>query len=113
RLQLVERREAVARVCVAELVDEPGVAVEGAHVRPQSPREENRADREVLPGGSRRYLAHLHVRTAYEPRLRTHRGGCLNAPARRGGAARLPPRKGASRGRGQRTGSGRNDGDPR
>ena len=59
--ELVERREPVAVVCVAELVHEPCVAVERADMRTQRTREEHRADREVLAGGTRCDLGELHV----------------------------------------------------
>jgi hypothetical protein len=61
RLQLVERREAVAFVRVAELVDESRVAVKSADVRAQRTREENRPDGEVLAGCAGCDLGELHA----------------------------------------------------
>src|SRR4051794_1739334 len=48
RVQLAERFEPVAVVAVTELVDEPGIAIQGADVRAQRAREEHGADGEVL-----------------------------------------------------------------
>jgi hypothetical protein len=59
-LELVERREPVALVGVAELVDEPRVAIEGTDMRAQRAREENRADGEVLARGALSDLGKLH-----------------------------------------------------
>jgi len=59
-LELVEGREPVALVCVAELVHEPRVAIERAHMPAQAAREEDRADREVLAGGAGGNLGNLH-----------------------------------------------------
>ena len=60
-LELVERLEPVALVRVAELVDEPRVAVQRADVRPQRAGEEHRADGEVLAGGAGCDLGELHA----------------------------------------------------
>ena len=79
-LELVERCEPVTRVGVAELVDEARVAVERTDVRTQRPREEDRADREVLAGGPRCDLGELP--------MSLHVGhSCLNGRVG-GGAAR-------------------------
>jgi hypothetical protein len=59
-LQLVERGEPVPRIGVAELVDEPRVAVKSTDVWPQLTREEDRPDGEVLAGGARCDLGELH-----------------------------------------------------
>ena len=59
-------REPVALGLVAEDVDEPREAVDGAQVRPQRPREEQRGDREVLgprAGGDRARGGGVHAST--------------------------------------------------
>jgi len=81
-LELVERGETVTVVCVAQLVHEPRVAVEGPDVRAQRAREENGADREVLTGGAGGDLRELHRR----PFLLECRA--IEAPH---DAARVPP----------------------
>ena len=60
-LELVERREPVALVRVAELVDEPRVAVEGADVWPQRAAGRGASRREVLPGSAGGDLGELHA----------------------------------------------------
>ncbi len=67
-LELVERGEAVSLERVAQLVDEPGVAVERPDVRAQGARKEDRTDREILPCRPRCDLGDLH--------LTSIRGGC-------------------------------------
>ena len=89
RLELVERRETVAVVRVSELVDEPGVAVERAHVRTQGARKEDRSDREVLPGrpcGDSLELHSASIRASFAAKLQH----CLNCAGRRGGRAASP-----------------------
>ena len=48
-LELVEEHHAISMRLVAEIVHEPGEAVDRPQVRPRVPRREYRDDREVLP----------------------------------------------------------------
>ena len=59
-LELVERGEPIALDLVAEDVDEPGEAVDGAQMRPQPAREEQRGDREVLGARAAGDGSHFH-----------------------------------------------------
>ena len=63
-LELVERRQPVPFVLVAEDVHQPGEAVDRAQVRTQRAREEERGDGEVLrarPGGDRARGGRIHA----------------------------------------------------
>ena len=74
-LELVEEGQPVAGGLVAEDVDEPGESVDGAQVRPQRTREEQRRDREVLGPCSGGDLGRFHSPTIAQGRRRRQTGG--------------------------------------
>ena len=96
-LDLVESGQPIPVVGVTELVYEPGIAIEGAHVRAQRAGKENRADREIFPGGPRCDLGHLHG-SSIEASFATDPQRCLNLGDATGGVALHRP--GKERGRG-------------
>ena len=66
-LELVERGEPVALDLVAEHVDEPGEAVDGAQVWSEAAREEHRGNREVLGPRAAGYDGDLHPHKPHWP----------------------------------------------